>query len=116
MISPRVFVIQQPAKLDRNREWKPIFDIRPARKFGEFVFVLLRPGNVRLETLPVVIAHMQNILHDFGDEDFILPTGEPLAIATASMIAGQANEGRIKFLKWDKFTREYQIVAINTRN
>lgn len=113
MISPRVFVIQQPAKLDRNREWKPIFDIRPARKFGEFVFVLLRPGNVRLETLPVVIAHMKNVLRDFGDEDFILPTGEPIAIAAAAAIAAIANEGRIKMLKWDKFSGDYQIVTLN---
>ena len=113
MTSPRVFVVQQPAKLDRNREWKPIFDIRPARRFGQLVFVLLRPGNLNLETLPTIAAHMRNVLGDYGDEDFILPTGEPIAIAMAATFAARANEGRIKLLKWDKFKSDYEVATLN---
>lgn len=109
----RVFVVQQPAKLDKNREWKPIFDIRPARYFGRLVFITLRPGNIRLDTLDTVLDHMQSVLADFNDTDFILPTGEPIAIAAAAAIAAKVNGGRVKLLKWDKFARDYQIVQFN---
>ena len=116
MTKARVFVVQQPAKLDRFGEWKPIFDIRPARRFGQLVFITLRPGNIRLDTLDNVLDHMQNVLKDFSDADFILPTGEPLAIAAAAAIAAKVNKGRVKLLKWDKFERDYQIVQFNIRN
>src|SRR5262245_28549877 len=111
----RVFVVQQPAKLNRDGEWKPIFDIRPARMFGRLVFVTLRPGNIYLDTLPTIVAHMRNVLGDYGDDDFILPTGEPVAIAAACAIAAQANEGRLKLLKWDRRAKSYQVVQINTK-
>lgn len=109
---PRVFVVQQPAKLDRG-EWKPIFDIRPARMFGKLTFVTLRPGNVYLDTLPTVMAHVRSVLKDFNDSDFILPTGEPLLIAVAAAVAAQANGGRLKLLKWDRRARSYQVVQID---
>jgi hypothetical protein len=112
---PRVFVVQQPAKMNRDGEWKPIFDIRPARMFGQLVFVTLRPGNIYLDTLPTILNHMQSVLADFNDDDYILPTGEPVAIAAASMCAAQANNGRVKLLKWDRRGKNYQTVQINLK-
>src|SRR5262245_16034367 len=97
---PRVFVVQQPAKLNNAGNWQPIFDISPAKAFGELRFILLRPGNIYLDTLDTVLDHMRSALRDFSDADFILPTGEPVAIAAAAMIAAKANGGRIKLLKW----------------
>lgn len=108
----RVFVVQQPAKLIGG-EWRPIFDINPAKVFGKLNFVLLRPGNIFLDALPNVFAHMRNVLKDFDDGDFILPTGEPIAIAATCIIAAVANNGRIKILKWDRIEKNYQIVQIN---
>jgi len=110
--TPRVFVVQQPVKLIGG-EWKPIFDIRPAQSFGRFVFVLAKPGNIYRDALPKVLDHMKNVLHDFGDEDFILPTGEPVAIAAAALIAGGQNEGRIKVLKWNRAERRYEVIQIS---
>lgn len=110
-IESRVFVVQQPAKLIGG-EWRPIFDINPAKKFGKLNFIMIRPGNIFLDALPNVLDHMKNVLHDFGDEDFILPTGEPIAIAAAALIAGLANHGRVKVLKWDRLKSEYIIVQI----
>lgn len=115
MTKPRVFVVQQPAKLNRDGVWKPIFDIRPARMFGELRFILLRPGNLYLDTLPTILNHMQSVLADFNDGDYLLPTGEPVAIAAAAMCAAQVNGGRVKLLKWDKRLNNYQTVQVNLK-
>lgn len=112
--APRVFVVQQPAKIVHG-QWRPIFDIRPARMFGELKFVTLRPGNIYLDTLPTILNHMRSVLGDFNDNDYILPTGEPVAIAAACAIAADANEGRLKLLKWDRRAHGYQVVEINIR-
>lgn len=112
-IPPRVFVVQQPVKMIGG-EWKTIFDIKPAASFGKLVFVLAKPGNIYLDVLANVLDHMRNVLHDFGDEDFILPTGEPVAIAAAALIAGTANQGRVKVLKWNRVKRAYEIVQLTT--
>ena len=115
MKRPRVFVVQQPVKRDARGEWKPIFDIRPARLFGEIQFVTLRPGNIYLDTLPTILNHMRSVLKDFTDADFILPTGEPVAIAAACAIAANVNGGRLKLLKWDRRSKGYQVVQIDIR-
>ena len=115
-IHPRVFVVQQPAKRDsRSGDWKPIFDITPAKKFGRLEFVLLKPGNIYLDTLPTILSHVRNVLKDYSDSDFILPTGEPIAIAAVAIVAAEANGGRIKLLKWDRRARNYVVVPINVR-
>lgn len=107
----RVFIVQVPAKLYGN-EWRPSFDITPARKFGKLCFILNRPGNIYLDALPMVLAHMRDTLKGFGDADYLLPTGEPVAIAAAALIAGTANRGRVKLLKWNRRKSEYEVVQI----
>lgn len=113
-MKPRVFVVQQPLKLERG-QWKPIFDITPAKAFGDLRFITLRPGNIYLDTLPTIIDHMRSVLKDFSERDFLLPTGEPVAIAAAAMIAAQVNFGRLKLLKWDRRSSSYQVVQIDIR-
>lgn len=108
----RVFVVQQPVKRVAGN-WQPIFDLSPARDFGKLQFILLRPGNIAPDRLPTVLVHMQETLRDFTDDDYLLPTGEPTAIAAAAMIAGRANGGRVKFLRWDRHSQSYEVVQIN---
>lgn len=110
----RVFVVQQPVKMIGGA-WRPIFDITPAQAFGKLAFILLRPGNIYLDALPKVIAHMRDVLKDFDDGDFILPTGEPVAIAAAAMVAATNNGGKVKILKWDRDAKTYQIVQLKVR-
>lgn len=107
----RVFVVQVPAKRYGN-EWRPTFDIAPAREFGKLCFLMSRPGNVYLDALPMVLRHMRDALKDFSDADYLLPTGEPVAIAAAAMIAGVANSGRVKVLKWNRLQCRYEVVQI----
>lgn len=118
MIHPRVFVVQQPVRrLPGGGDWVPAFDISPAKKFGRIEFVLLKPGNISTEEdrFETILNHVRNAVKNYSDADFILPTGEPVAIAMVCMCAAQANNGRIRLLKWDKFSHAYETVNINIR-
>jgi len=46
-------------------------------------------------------------LKDFSDKDFLLLSGDPVAIALATCIACSYNKGRIKFLRWDRQLEVY---------
>jgi hypothetical protein len=42
--------------------------------------------------------------------------GDPVAIAIASMIAAEVNNGRVKFLKWDRENSCYYSVEVDLYN
>lgn len=99
---PRVFVVQEV----------PGRNITHAFDFGK-VEVLLSPG-VHVVLSPGPIARtMRSKLSTFNDDDFIVPIGDPAAIAMAASIASYYNEGRYKLLKWDRETERYYPVAID---
>jgi hypothetical protein len=52
-------------------------------------------------------------LRDFCDEDFLLAMGDPVAIAIASMVAGEVNNGKVNMLKWDRENQCYYNVPID---
>jgi hypothetical protein len=55
-------------------------------------------------------------LKDFNDSDFLLAMGDPVAIAIASIVASDINNGRLKILKWDREHRAYYPVEIDIYN
>jgi len=99
----RVFVVQEV----------PGRNITHAFDFGR-VEVLLNPGvHVVLSPGPLV-KQMRAKLDDFNDNDYILPIGDPAAIAMAAAIAAEVNDGRFKLLKWDREFQKYYPVSIDT--
>lgn len=99
---PRVFVVQEV----------PGRNITHAFDFGQ-VEVLLNPG-VHVVLSPGPIARtMRQKLANFTDDDFIVPIGDPAAIAMAASIASYYNNGRYKLLKWDRETERYYPVVID---
>lgn len=98
----RVFVVQEV----------PGRNITHAFDFGK-VEVLLNPG-VHVVLSPGPIARtMRNKLIDFSDDDYIVPIGDPAAIAMAASIASYFNGGRFKLLKWDREMERYYPVSID---
>lgn len=109
----RVFVVQQPAYYSTERGgWVNKYDLSPARTHGELVF-LLRPSNVPKDKLAEMTEHLDKLLEDFCEEDFILPVGDPVAIAAAVMIAGFHTGGVLRILKWDRFSGEYEAFVLD---
>lgn len=97
----RVFVVQET---DLN--------LVRATKFGELIPLL--PGRLNITMSPApVIRELKQKLKDFGDQDYILPLGDPIAIGLAFTIAMQLNRGKFRALKWDKINNSYYVVSCN---
>lgn len=89
----------------------PLFDISPAREFGEIV-ILTEHGHSMSASVPMV-RMLREKLKDFGDDDYILPVGDPVMIATVTAIASDINHGYYQMLKWNKRLRQYEVFKIN---
>lgn len=114
---PKVYVIQQSNKLIRDQATGEVlsvgskFDFTPAAKHGDIEY-LLPSGDIALSPAPM-INMLRNKLKDFSDDDFLLPTGDPICIMAAGVIAANFNNGRAKILKWDKRNGDYFIVNVD---
>lgn len=113
MSDARVFIIQEPVKMDQaTGQMIPVMDFRKVMKYGEPV-VCLQNGRVSLTPGPTVDI-LKDKLRDFCDNDFIVSVGDPSAIFIAAMVAGEINNGRVKLLKWDKTNKSYICVQVDT--
>lgn len=81
-------------------------DVRPALEYGGLEVLIDQVAEPALAPVPLVRG-LRHALRNFSDEDYLLPTGSPAAIAAAAMVAGQANGGRVKMLLWDRERRRY---------
>lgn len=111
MSRARVFVTQEKAR-KVGGTWISEFDLTPASTFG-VVEILVPPGQSFFAPVPTV-RMLRERLQDFNDEDYLLPVGDPSIMVAAGMIAGQANHGRVKILKWDRFQQAYIPVQLDT--
>ena len=89
----------------------PNRNVLPAQKYGDLI-LMLPPGDVVLSAAPTV-SRLRKKLKDFNDDDYILPMGDPIAIALAGEIASDINNGKVQFLKWDRQERLYYPVKSN---
>lgn len=96
-----VFVVQET----KHNVWK-------AQQFGSLQAVF--PVNQRFfgDTEEVIEAAHQ-CLAGFDDDDFLLLTGDPVAIGIATSIAAKMNGGKYKVLVWDRFREMYHPAQIN---
>lgn len=97
----KVYLVQEVFRRDETTgQLVPALDLSDAARYGAME-VLLQPGRVALSTAPMM-ARLRTMLRDFCDEDYLLPTGDTVAIAAASMVAASFNRGRVKVLSWDR--------------
>jgi len=98
-----VFVVQE----------MPNHDIASAIKFGEIKVLLPANTQIAFSTVPTVRVLRRKLLQ-FSDKDFLLLTGDPVAIGLACSIASFYNSGRYNVLKWDRRERLYIPIRIDT--
>ncbi len=102
-MASRVFIVQEV----------PGRNLLPVKQFGEPVVLL--PANEQIMfSSERVTSRLWEALRTFGDNDFILATGDPAAIGLACDIASQVNKHCYKMLKWDRQERIYYVVYLNT--
>ena len=99
---PLVYVVQE----------MPNHDIAGAMKFGDPVVLL--PSNVQIafSTVPTVRL-LKRKLRNFSDRDFLLLTGDPVAIGLSCAVAAAYNSGRVNVLKWDRREKMYIPVKLD---
>ena len=85
-------------------------NVIPARQYGELC-LLLPEGDVVLSPGPTT-RRLQRALKDFGDQDYLLLMGDPVAIGLACAVASDINQGRFKLLKWDRQQHVYYPVEV----
>ena len=90
----------------------PNHDIAPAMKFGEMKVLLPSYTQIAFSTAPT-IRSLRHKLRSFSDDDYLLLTGDPVAIGLACSIAAFYNSGRYTALKWDRRERMYIPVKID---
>jgi len=101
-----VYIPVVPMRRDKDsNDLIPVFALSPARTYGELKVLLPRPGML-LAPSPV-INQLKRDLKDFCDDDFLLPVGDPAAIAAATMVAAQMNRGTVNILVWDRRVGQY---------
>ena len=108
----RVFIVQEPTNwnpVTQRRESK--FDMAAAALYGDLQ-VLLGSDMMPLD-LNLIVADLHQRLSDYGDNDYILPAGNPAAIGMATAIAALYNEGRVQMLVWYGRHQGYVPLAVN---
>lgn len=108
-----VYIPQEVMYKNENGLMVPKFDLYSAREHGDLK-ILLPSGPVMMAPQPMVRRIRQDLL-TFCDDDFILPTGDPIAIGIVMSIAADSNGGRMKLLRWNRNDRRYDIIKVNTK-
>jgi len=109
---PRVFLPSVPTRYDpiSNKRVSSI-DLKPAMKFGELVTLVDPQNSYRDDQIHDAIIELQEKLHDFGADDYLLCVGDPILIAAAMTYASDRTS-TVKVLRWEKSRREYDCAEI----
>ena len=98
----KVYVVQE----------MPNHDIAAAMSFGEMVVLLPSNTQIAFSTAPAVRL-LKRKLREYSDQDFLLLTGDPVAIGLSCAIAAAYNSGSFTALKWDRREKLYLPVRLD---
>lgn len=108
----KVYVVQNPHR-QVNGKLVPTFNLDPAKKHGELVF-LLSPSARPFQSEHVV-GVLREGLKEYSSDDYLLLIGNPALIGMATAIAAHFNDGSVKLLQWDGVRGEYNAVSVDLR-
>lgn len=97
---PKVYVIQE----------QPNHDLAPAMSFGDIV-TLLPPGDTNF-SYEFTVDKLREDLGNIALEDYLLLTGDPVAIGLATSIVSEYLGGHLQLLKWMRRERVYLPIKI----
>jgi hypothetical protein len=93
-----VYVIQHPKPGPKGLT----YDISPALQFGQFKYIFEasdQPGQTPGPSKNKCVRALRN----FDEDDYLLwAGGDPYALALATNVAAEHNQGRFKFLRWER--------------
>jgi len=106
-----VFIAQVPTGVGGKR----IFNLEPAKPFGELVELIpsgLNPLKDPDDVAPLIIKQLDK--YDFNpQEDCLLLIGNPIVIGVAAALAAEYTDESLNFLQWSNVTKSYTKVSVN---
>lgn len=118
-MSSKVYVVQQPmrrvSKEDVDRgfygenalgTFVPTFDLTPALEYGDIELLLDSGVFVGIATVPMIRSFHEK-LRNYTSDDFLILTGNPVAMGLATAVAAHYNAGTVNILQWDRRQRKY---------
>lgn len=107
----KVFIPQVPSRYDRSVErWVPTVNLDPARQFGDLE-IMLPPEAGRMAPQELV-QMLERALKDITADDWLLATGDPVAMAITMALAARNLGGTLRILRWDKRVSGYEAVEV----
>ena len=101
----RCFVTHEPLSADGGR----LVNLRPAAAFGELTFIL-PPGRPPADVAAWLPA-IDKAMAGYREGDYIVLVGEMDVLAAASIAAARASR-TVRFLKWNRDTRNYSPITL----
>jgi hypothetical protein len=109
----RVYVTQVPPPRRDGPTVRPTFDLSPAERFGELVYLSTKE-DVENGTESELMWKMRNGLENFDpDLDYILPIGHTICMALGPVLALERSEGRVKIMQWDRKLKAYEVFIMD---
>lgn len=100
MRDPIVYIIQDTGK-----------DFLPAKEFGEIRIVF--PKHINNMTYNEGMTHAFEVMRDFRDHDYVVPTGDPLLIGLVVAVAFTKSTNQFQLLKWNPVNHKYEVHQID---
>lgn len=105
---PIVWVMKEQVR--RGATGPEPMDYTPAMKYGEVRFIT--DFDLPLHQGGSLVGSWWNAVHDFIEEfdptiDFLVPTGQPLAMVLIGAAIGNAYTGNLQFLVWRREDNKY---------
>jgi hypothetical protein len=95
----------------REGELVPAVDLRPAERFGTLTAVFDHAMDPSADD---DVRNARQRLKDFNDEqDYILPSGSPLATLTVGMLLRDQGVKIVQVLEWDRFDLNYHLKTVS---
>ena len=97
------------------------FDLSPAEKFGELVFILSWNDTAAIaQNVDSVVSKIGQRLQAQGfdpGDDYVLLTGDWVAMAATVAIALELGDWKspVNCLQWDREARRYEVVPLDLR-
>lgn len=106
----RVYIVQQPAVWDRERKIyipKTEYNFESAERYGPLTF-LIGPGKIFHDRVEQAACQIGRHLEGFTAEDYLVPVGDSIAVALATMFAARRTGGTLKILRYLPATGAYE--------
>ena len=89
----------------------PVLNFSSATRWGKLKSIFQPRENLGVDC-NWAVERATAALRTFGDADYLILSGDPLAIGLCVHLAATANEGRVQILKWDRQEKLYYEVTL----